>query len=214
MPILLIAFTGVFAWQIFLSQSEVDQGLAELRAAYREARPLEARLADFSYAPYSNGLVKFNENKFKLAEGILSTQAEKLKTPAALYALGKFHLAHRKFDEAIQQFEAALKSDANNTALQNDLGVALMEKAWLEQAGNNSADFTQSRTYLERAIKSDRNAMEPLFNLALLQYRQGLWEQAGESWKTYLKNDLRSSWAEEAKRYLREVEEKKKHSTQ
>ena len=128
----------------------------------------------------------------------------------ALSALGKFHLAQRQFEAAIQQFETALKSDANSTQLQNDLGVALMEKAWLESNGNKSADFTASRTHLEQAIKLDRNALEPLFNLALLQQRQGWWEQAEESWKTYLKNDVRSSWAEEAKRYLSEIEAKKK----
>ena len=209
-PVLLLAFAGVFVWQIFLSTSEVDQGLTELNAAYRAARPLEARLAGFSYAPYAKGVVKLNDNKLKLAADLLSAQAEKLKTPVALSALGKFHLAQRQFEAAIQQFETALKSDANSTQLQNDLGVALMEKAWLESNGNKSADFTASRTHLEQAIKLDRNALEPLFNLALLQQRQGWWEQAEESWKTYLKNDVRSSWAEEAKRYLSEIEAKKK----
>lgn len=207
-PILLVAFTGVFAWQIFLSSSEVDQGLTELNAAYREARPLEARLAGFSYAPYSEGQVKINGNKLKLAESLFSAQAAKEKTPEVLYALGKFHLAQRKFDEAVEEFETALKSDAKNPALQNDFGVALMEKAWRQRTGNQPVDLTTSRVWLEQAIKFDRNALEPLFNLALLQQRQGLWEQAQESWKTYLKNDLRSNWAAEAKRYLSEIEAK------
>lgn len=209
-PILLIVFTGVFAWQIFLSSSEVDQGLAQLSAAYREARPLEARLAGFSYAPYSNGVVNINENQFKQAERLLLAQADKGKTPAALYALGKFHLANRKFDEALRWFDAALKGEPNNAALHNDMGIALMEKAWLERANNHSLDFTPSQVHWEQAIKSDRNALEPLFNLALSQQRQGLWERAEESWKTYLQNDMRSSWAAEAKRYLAEIEEKKK----
>lgn len=208
-PILLVVFTGIFAWQIFLSPSEVDRGLAELSAAYREARPLEARLAGFSYAPYINGGVKINEHKFKLAEDSLALAANKLKTPAALYALGKFHLAQRNFDKAIEQFEAALKGEANNPALQNDLGVARMEKAWLEHAGKQPLDFSQSQGHLEQAIKLDRNATEPLFNLALLQARQGFWEQAEGSWQTYLKNDGRSNWASEAKRYLSEIEAKK-----
>jgi hypothetical protein len=52
--------------------------------------------------------------------------------------------------------------------------------------------------------------LEPLFNLALLYHRQGLWEQAEASWQTYLKNDTRSRWAEEAKHYLSEIAEKKK----
>jgi hypothetical protein len=41
-----------------------------------------------------------------------------------------------------------------------------------------------------------------LFNLALLEFRQGLWKQAEERWQLYLKNDERSGWAQEAKTYL------------
>lgn len=209
-PVLLIAFAGIFIWQIFLSTSEVDQGLTELSAAYRDARPLEARLAGFSYAPYDKGVVKVNDNKFRMAAALLSAQAEKLKTPVALSALGKFHLAQRQFEAAMQQFEAALKGDASKFELQNDLGVALMEKSWLEADGHKPADLIEGRAHLEQAIKLDRNALEPLFNLALLQQRQGLWGQAAESWKMYLKNDVRSSWAAEARRYLSEIETKKK----
>lgn len=209
-PILLIAFTGVFAWQIFLSQSEVDQGLAELSAAYREARPMESRLSGFSYAPYTKGVTKFNENKFKQAEGLLNAQAEKLKSPSAFYALGKLHLARQQFADALQQFEVALKSDPNNAALRNDLGVALMEQVWSARGATHPVDLSESRKHLEQAIQLDHTALEPLFNLALLQHRQGLWEQAEEQWNLYMKNDVRSKWAEEAKRYLGEIQEKKK----
>ena len=209
-PILLIAFTGVFAWQIFLSPSPVDQGVIELRAAFRAARPLEARLAGFSYAPYSDGVAKVNEQNLKVATELLTTQAEKLKTPAALYALGKLHLARRQFADALSQFEAALKGNPNQAALQNDMGVALMEKAWLARTGNRPIEFSDSRKFFEEAIRLDRDALEPLFNLALLAHRQGLWAQAEEGWKTYLKNDVRSTWAEEAKRYLNEIQEKRK----
>lgn len=213
-PLLLIAFTGVFAWQIFLSPSEVDQGLIELNAAYRETRPLEARIAGFSYAPYALLTGKINEGKLKLAESILSPQPNKPQSPMALYAFGKFLLANGKFAEAIRQFEMALKSDPNNPSLHNDLAVALMEEAFPQPMDKKSDYLTQSREHLEQAIKLDRNATEPLFNLALLYHRQDLWKQAEESWQTYLKNDTRSGWAEEAKRYLREMKEKKMLSPQ
>ena len=42
-PALLVIFLGVFTWQIFFSQSELDKGLVALNAAYREQRPLDAR---------------------------------------------------------------------------------------------------------------------------------------------------------------------------
>jgi tetratricopeptide (TPR) repeat protein len=211
-PLLLIAFTGVFAWQIFLSSSEVDQGLIELNAAYREARPIEARITGFSYAPFSSGTAKINEGKLTLAESILSPQTDKPPSPMASYAFGKFLLAKGKFGEAIRQFETALKNGSNNASLHNDLAVALMEEAFPQPADRKSDYFAQSRAHLEQAIKLDRNALEPLFNLALLYHRQGLWGQAEESWQTYLKNDTRSGWAEEAKRYLNETEAKKKQT--
>lgn len=204
-PILLVAFTGVFAWQIFLSGSELDQGLLELSAAYRAARPFEARLTAFSYAPYAGGRTQRNEQTFKTAEGILSAQADKLKTPAAFYARGKLALAQGQFDSALQQFEAALQGDANLAVLHNDFGVALMEKAWQARTGNQAVDFTASRTHWEQAMQADRHATEPLFNRALSFQRQGLWEQAEAAWQLYLKNDMRSGWATEAKRYLEEI---------
>ncbi|MFN7929451.1 MAG: hypothetical protein U0Y68_16185 [Blastocatellia bacterium] len=208
-PILLVAFTGVFAWQIFLSGSALDEGLSELSAAYRDARPLEARLAGFSYAPYTGGRVQANEQKCKTAERIFAAQMDKQKTAAAFYALGKLSLAQGKFDSALEQFDAALKSDAQLAALHNDLGVALMEKAW-QARGNQPIDFTASRTHWEHAMQADRNATEPLFNQALSLQRQGMWEQAEAAWQLYLKNDVRSGWATEAKRYLEEITGKRK----
>lgn len=209
-PILLVAFTGVFAWQIFLSGSEVDQGLLDLSIAYREARPLEARLASFIYAPYLGGRVQRNEQQFKAAEKTLMAQADKQKTAATLYGLGKLYLAQGKFDSAIEQFQSALKSEATSSALHNDLGVALMEKAWQARTDTQLVDFTVSRAHWEQAMQADRNATEPLFNRALSLQRQGMWAQAEEAWQVYLKNDVRSAWATEAKRYLEESGEKKK----
>src|SRR5882724_9278922 len=43
----------VGGWRIFFHQSDVDKGLLALNSAYREQRPLEARISSFSYAPFS-----------------------------------------------------------------------------------------------------------------------------------------------------------------
>ena len=202
-PVLLIAFAGVFVWQIFLSQTDLDKGLAALNATYRSARPLEARIAGFGYAPWGaildTGAV--NEQGLKSAEDFLFIHTKHLNTAAVLHARGKFQLAQRNFAEAIQQFEAALKLEANNAELHNDLGVAWLEKATL----GASRYFAQSRTHLEQALQHDRRNLAALFNLALLDFRQGLWKQAEEGWELYLTNDARSGWAQEAKNYLSQI---------
>src|SRR5712691_2711185 len=40
-------------WRIFFHQSDVDKGLLALNAAYREQRPLEARISTLDYALFS-----------------------------------------------------------------------------------------------------------------------------------------------------------------
>ncbi len=213
-PVLLIVFTGAFAWQIFFSQTELDKGLAALNATYRVGRPCEARLAGFSYVPYGQGKAIFDERNWKLAEELLFTRTKHLNTPAALHARGKFKLATQLFDEARQQFEAALKLDPNNAQLHNDLGVAWLEKATLQRtAPDASQQFAQSRAHLEQALQHDRHNLEALFNLALLDFRQGLWKQAEEGWKLYLTQDARSGWAQEAKNYLSQIKTLKQQTT-
>lgn len=205
-PVLLTAFTGVFAWQIFFSQSELEKGLAALNAIHRTARPLEARISGLGYVPYDNGNVKFDEQKFKMAEDFLVVQIRPLSTPAARHARGKFHLVTNKPEEAFREFEAALKLDPNNAQLHNDLGVAWLEKATRERTSPEASQhFAQSRAHLEQALQHDRRNLEALFNLALLDFRQGLWKQSEESWQLYLKNDERSGWAQEAKTYLNRI---------
>ena len=203
LPVLLIVFTGVFAWQIFFSQSELDKGLTALKATYRTARPVEARIAAFGYAPFEAGASRFDENQLKRAEDWLLVKTKDLHTPALLHARGQFHLARGSFDNAIQQFEAALKLDPNNAPLHSDLGVAWLEKATHDRASSQSNQlFAQSRQHLEQALQLDANHLEALFNLALLEFRQSLWKQAEERWQLYLKKDERSGWAQEAKTYL------------
>ncbi|HEX4950353.1 MAG TPA: tetratricopeptide repeat protein [Blastocatellia bacterium] len=204
-PILLTAFAGVFAWQIFFSQSDLDKGLAALAAAHRSARPFEARIAGFSHAPYS-GTVQVDSHKFKLAESLLQPQLESEKTPAVVYARGKFLLTQQKFDEAIQQFELARQNDPNNPQLCNDLGAAWLEKATAQRTAAEATQwFAQSRRHLEQALQLDRNLSEALFNLALLKSRLGLWDEAEEGWQAYLLHDARSGWAQEAKAYLNRI---------
>src|SRR5712671_6081079 len=43
---------GFFIWRTMSANSELNKGLAALQSAYRDERPLEARISKFDYAPY------------------------------------------------------------------------------------------------------------------------------------------------------------------
>src|SRR5437667_4006190 len=69
---LIIAAVAFGACRIFCHKSEVDKGLLALNAAYREQRPVEARISQFNYAPYvvtrGPGDEKIDQNQLRLAE--------------------------------------------------------------------------------------------------------------------------------------------------
>src|SRR2546422_4609848 len=89
---LIIAAVAFGAWRIFFHQSEVDKGLLALNAAYREQRPVEARISKLDYAPYVTtrgpGTDKIDENELRRAELTLLDALNKNPTPAVHHALG------------------------------------------------------------------------------------------------------------------------------
>ncbi|MBI3427640.1 MAG: CHAT domain-containing protein [Acidobacteria bacterium] len=135
-------------------------------------------------------------------------------TAANKHALGKYYLAGKSFDKAIEQFNAALKdtppSVSNAAELHNDLGAALLEKAKLEKRSNQPGDSLQhlaaSLESIEQALKLHPNYPAAVFNRALCLQEMYLPRQAIEEWKKYLQLDPKSPWADEARRRLAELE--------
>ena len=66
---------------------------------------------------------------------------------------------------------------------------------------------------LEQALQLERQNLEAIFNLALLDFRQGLWKQAEDGWELYLTKDGRSGWAQEAKNFLNQIKTLKQQTT-
>src|SRR2546423_1528124 len=68
---LIVIGVAVGSWRLFFHQSEVDKGLQAFNAAYRDQRPLEARLSRLGYAPYSPtrgpGLDRIDQNELRRA---------------------------------------------------------------------------------------------------------------------------------------------------
>lgn len=205
---------GVLIWMSLFYQSALDRGLLTLSTAYAEARPVEARITDFSYAAYAGGRGSDSAN-YKwpahddAAHLITGASAGKEKKSAReWYALGKLYLADRDFNQAADFLGLALKQEDRNAKYYNDLAVALMakekEKSAGESAGENYADALE---YLHRAIALDNSLLEAHFNLALCRQYQMLWRQAADDWNRYLEKDSSSRWAEEARNNLRVIED-------
>ncbi len=209
-------------WRVFVHQSEVDKGLLALNAAYREQRPLEARISQLDYAPYLTtrgpGSEKIDQNELRLAELTLLDGLNKSPTPPVHHALGRVYLAKKEFDKAIEQFDEALKGDPKNAQLYGDLGAAWLEKGKTERAGPEPGkgleDFARSLGKLDQALGLKPNLLEPLFNRAIVHQYLMLPNQAKDDWLEYLKNDPTSPWANEARRNLKSLQDEENKPSQ
>jgi CHAT domain-containing protein/Flp pilus assembly protein TadD len=214
---LIVIALGFAVWRLAFYQSDVDKGLVALNAAYREQRPVEVRLTQLNYAPFSttrgDGSERVNSFERDSAERYLMDAVRDHPGAASYNALGKLYLARKDFDRAIAQFEQALKADPNNAQAYADLGAALLEKGKIDKTGpepgKGMEELARSRENLNRALQLDPNLLEALFNRALCSEYQLTREQAEADWKEYLKRDPDSPWAKEARERLKRLEEQK-----
>lgn len=213
--VILAVTVGIYVWRAASNNNNADlnKGLAALQSAFREERPLEARLSDFSYAPLSNQRgepTRVDYVQRDRAGSLLLNAAAEHPNAASLHALGKYYLAERQLDKAIDQFKAALKLDPNQQKIHSDLGAALMEKgkaAAQSAPGQGTEAFAESLDHLNKALELDGSLLEAYFNRALLYQYMMTPREAEASWKEYLKRDGNSPWAEEARRNLALLEQ-------
>jgi CHAT domain-containing protein/Tfp pilus assembly protein PilF len=209
---LLIVILG--AW-IFLRPSEIDKGLLALKSAYREQRPTEARISALNYAPFSPtrgpGSERIDENDLRRAELTLLTAVKNKPSPEAHYAIGEFYLTQRRFDDAIGQFNEALKARPRDAALLSDLGAAFLERGKLEASdqgqGKSFEDFGQSLQHLNQALDLNGQLASALFNRALCKEMMKLRDSAIDDWRRYLQIDPNSQWSDEAREHLKRLED-------
>lgn len=219
---LIVLGLGLGIWRAFFYQSEVDKGTSALALAYRRERPVEERISRLGYAPLANTRggerTKVDEVFLNRAERILLDEVAEHPSPQAHHALGRLYLAKQKVDDALAQFEEALKDDPKNAELHSDCGAALLEIGKADrlkgEAGKSFEEFAQSNEHLTRALELNGSLVEALFNRALCKEYLFSYQEAEKDWKTYLEKDPNSKWADEARARLEALTERPSQSSQ
>src|SRR2546423_1966724 len=218
-PVLIVLGLGI--WRVFFYQSETQRGLIALERAYRQERPIEARTSVLPYAPLletrGGTQAKVDETSRHLAESLLLDAVRSEPGPASRHALGLLYLSEKKFDEAIHEFEEALKADPQNARIHSDMGAALLEREIARanvEGGRSLEEFAESCDHLSKALELDPSLLEALFNRALCYERSGLPPQAEDDWRKYLERDPNSPWADEARQHLRRLEQERSSASQ
>jgi len=202
--ILLIA---AVTFVIYFKSKDKSDDLAELRSIYQQSRPTETRLAEFSYAPFAElrgAPEPANQTRLRRIEINLIDAAEKSSTAETHHALGVFYLTQRKFDDAIREFESALKFAPGSARVHNDLGVAHFERA-KKTREKKLEDLSRSLEEFTKATQLDGSFLEALFNKSLALQEMGMPREAKESWTIYLQKDPSSPWADEARKHLTSI---------
>ena len=218
--VLFLFALGVVLWRWTGNGSEVNQALLALNSAYKTERPTQSRISGLSYAPFFTTRGSEDErtnNELRRAELTLLDALEKRPSPVVHHALGQVYLAKRQFDSAIKEFDEALKADPNNAVLHSDLGAAWLEKGKIDRSktepGKNVEALARSLEHLDRALELNPNLAEALFNRGIVHQQLQLWPDAERDWQEYLKKDPSSGWSDDARRYLKELEEEKRNRT-
>jgi hypothetical protein len=222
----LIVFGGLI-WRGAFSQSDLQKGLVALNEAFRQQRPVEARVSNLDHAPFivprGNEPEKVNTLERDRAQVLLSDAFKKRADAASYHALGKLYLLKKDPNKAIEYLEQAKQGDGNNAQILADLGAAYLEKGKLElesatsdpsSGGKGIEDLGRSLEYLKQALELNPNLLEAMFNRALVHQYQGLNQLAEGDWRSYLEKDPNSEWAKEAQQRLQLLEEKKKQSSE
>ena len=126
-----VVAAALIGWNIFFRPaSTLTEGLPALNEAYREQRPLEARVSGLQYAPWRNTRsgdeINYDRAARARAEALLHLAASKDPDAAAHHALGQLALMNRQFDDAIRELNEALKTDPKNAQIHSDLDAHMV----------------------------------------------------------------------------------------
>jgi CHAT domain-containing protein len=184
-----------------------------LAQAYTQQRPFDFRIPGAEQAPVRLERRELGSS-FQRPQALREAEARiggKLKgnpdSPEWLALRGRAEMLAWDPEAAIVTLTRALDAKPGDPELQADLGMAYALRA---EAQGRDVDYGQAIEHLSRALKAKPNYLEAIFNRAVVYERMYLYEEALKEWRRYLELDPRGGWAEEAKRRLAEIEQKKK----
>ncbi|MGI9054207.1 MAG: CHAT domain-containing protein [Pyrinomonadaceae bacterium] len=209
--LIILGFAGFFIWKSF-SGSTDSEILIALNKAYRAERPVESRITDLEYAPLkntrsANDADKTDNIERDLAKSLALKAVSENPSAENFHNLGRIYLTEKNFDEAVGQFEKAVKLAPNNAKLHNDFGAALIEKARTQEEKFENLD--KALKEFQKSIELDNSLIEAYFNKAFCLQLIPSPESAKQAWREYLKLDSNSPWAEEARKNLQLLESQK-----
>ena len=213
LAVLVIAI-GIAAWRAFLFNSPDRQAMTALGNAYGAGRLCESRISGLGYAPMAQARGDGKENAaavdFRQAELIALKESGDHPGAGSFHTLGRVYLAQQKLSEAVGWLRKAAAAGAGDAAIQSDLGAALLELAGQDtNLETQTREMTESLDSLTRAIELNQSLLEARFNRALWYERWHLPEKAEIEWRDYLGRDAKSRWADEARKRLADLEERK-----
>jgi tetratricopeptide (TPR) repeat protein len=209
-----LIIAGTVVWRVITSKSETEKGLTALGRAYQE-QPIDARITGLDYAPRvslrGDAAHRANDASLRQAEITLTNEARANPGYESFHAVGRFYLTQRDFTQAIDYFEKAIDFRSDVAEIHSDLGAALLELGKAlerDDPGKGAEAFSRSREHLSNALALDQGLLEARFNSALLYQQVGLFPEALDEWREYLKRDASSRWAGEARKNIGEIEDR------
>jgi tetratricopeptide (TPR) repeat protein len=206
---LVVTGIGFGVWRTYLRQSPVDEALLALNQAYRTERPVEVRITGLEYAPFTVRRGAEDEKADTLqrdrADILSRTSVAENPTAKAHQMRGRYYLAVRDYDKALEQFGRATALAPKDAQIQSDLGAAWTERLSQYNDGQvteKNAAFDRALRHFNRALELDSMLEAALFNRALLYERVGRREEGRQDWGKYLQLDQQSPWAKDAQQHF------------
>jgi CHAT domain-containing protein/tetratricopeptide (TPR) repeat protein len=139
----------------------------------------------------------------------IRARAESDPSAEALGALAITYLVSGDVGGAVKALESATVQDPGNARLRSDLAAAyLVRAARLDEP----ADLPRALEAAETAIALANPPDEAWFNRALALEGLHLADAAAEAWGDYLDRDATSAWADEARRHIEQLPQKRRSS--
>jgi CHAT domain-containing protein/cytochrome c-type biogenesis protein CcmH/NrfG len=190
------------------SQKDAASLLAQ---AYTDERTMEPRIPGATHAPIrslrgSDSSHLSHPASLLEAESLIANRLRSSPDDLSWLRLkGRADLLDNNYDSALSTLERAHRYSPEDSQITIDLASAYLLRG---DQSSQAADYGQSVELLGQVLQKNPQDQTALFNRAIALERLFLYGQAENDWRTYLKLDTTSGWAEEARARLAALEEK------